>query len=48
MFLKVLLISVFGWLASIENSQPFGITFSNALAKPIVGGAIVGVVTGIL
>lgn len=46
MVFKILLISIFCWLGSIENSIPFGITFSNALAKPIVGGAIVGIILG--
>lgn len=44
--MEILLISFFCWLGSIENSQPFGATFSNALAKPIVGGAIVGIILG--
>ena len=46
MVFKIFLISVFCWLGSIENSIPSGITFSNSLAKPIVGGAIVGIILG--
>lgn len=46
MILKILFISIFCWLGSIENSQPLGATFSNALGKPIVGGAIVGIILG--
>jgi PTS system mannose-specific IIC component len=46
MAFKILLISIFCWLGSIENSIPFGFTFSNAIGKPIVGGAIVGIILG--
>ena len=43
---QAFLIGVFCWLASIENCQPFGILFSSTLAKPLVGGAIVGLILG--
>lgn len=46
MILKILLISICCWLGSIENSQPLGVTFSSALSKPIIGGAIVGIILG--
>lgn len=40
------LIGIACWLGSVENPQPFGVGFSNALSKPIIGGAIVGIILG--
>lgn len=46
MVIKALLIGIFCWLGAIENCQPFGVSFSGVLAKPLVGGAIVGIILG--
>ncbi len=44
--LQAFLIGVACWLGSVENSQPLGVGFSDAMSKPIVGGTIVGVILG--
>ncbi len=46
MVIKALLISIFCWLGGTENPQPLGAKFSTTLAKPLVGGAIVGLILG--
>lgn len=44
--LQAALIGIACWLGSVENPQPLGVAFSNALSKPIIGGAIVGLILG--
>lgn len=41
-----LLIGIACWLGSVENPQPFGVAFSDALSKPLIGGTIVGLILG--
>ena len=45
---QAFLIGVACWLGSVENSQPLGVAFSDAMSKPIVGGTIVGIILGML
>lgn len=40
------LVGVACWLGSYENPQPLGTALSDALSKPLVGGAIVGLILG--
>lgn len=44
--IQAILIGIACWLGSVENPQPLGVAFSDALSKPIVGGTIVGVILG--
>ena len=43
---QAFLIGVACWLGSVENSQPLGVAFSDAMSRPIVGGTIVGIILG--
>ena len=38
--IQAILIGISCWLGSVENPQPLGVAFSDALSKPIVGGTI--------
>lgn len=42
--LQAALIGISCWLGSVENSQPLGVAFSDAMSKPIVGGTVVGLI----
>ena len=44
--IQAILIGISCWLGSVENPQPLGVAFSDALSKPIVGGTIVGMILG--
>ena len=44
--LQAALVGLACWLGSCENPQPFGLSFSDTLSRPIVGGAIVGLILG--
>ena len=44
--LQAALIGISCWLGSVENSQPLGVAFSDAMSKPIVGGTVVGLILG--
>lgn len=44
--LQAALIGISCWLVSVENSQPLGVAFSDAMSKPIVGGTVVGLILG--
>lgn len=43
---QAVLIGVAAWLGGVENFQPLGVKFSDAMSKPIVGGTIVGFILG--
>ncbi len=38
--MQAILIGIACWLGSVENCQPLGTNFTDALSKPIVGGTI--------
>ena len=44
--MQAILIGIACWLGSVENCQPLGPNFTDALSKPIVGGTIVGFILG--